>query len=184
MSENKKTIDEIREELDAKYRAQLEDEVRKRKDIEEKYYAVCEELENTEEKLEKNHLRVQELAQSNRELICAKKPFIEYVKTRRNYIRREADLLNRGIEFWGTVFDADYYAENNPEVVKEVGSDEKALLEHFVTLGIYQERQGSKDFDIEKYLFYNEDVANSCKKDKRDAYIHYIMYGKEEKRRK
>lgn len=184
MSENKKAYDEIREELDAKYRAQLEDEVRKRKDIEEKYYDVCDKLEDAEDKLEKNHARLQDLAQTNRELIRAKKPFLQYVLTRRTFIKRENDLLNKGMDFWGCVFDAKYYAENNPDVVKEVGTEETALLEHFVSLGIYQERQGSKDFDVEKYLYYNEDVANSCQKDKRDAYIHYIMYGKDEKRRK
>lgn len=184
MSENNKIYEEIRKELNEHYRAQIEDEVRKRKEIEEKYYTLCDELEATTEKLEKDRARVKELARTNRELIGAKKSFINYVLTRRNYTKRENDLLNKGMEFWGCVFDAKYYAENNPDVVQEIGTDEQELLKHFVSLGIYQERQGSKAFDVEKYLLYNEDVANSCKKDKRDAYIHYIMYGKDEKRRK
>ena len=184
MAEMNKTLDEIRAELDEQYRAQIEDEIRKRKEIEEKYYTLCDELEDTADKLEKAHLRVKELARANRELIGAKKSFINHILARKNFAKREHDLLNKGMEFWGCVFDAAYYAENNPDVVKEIGIDEQALLEHFVTLGIYQERQGSKAFDVEKYLLYNEDVANSCKKDKRDAYIHYIMYGKDEKRRK
>lgn len=184
MSENNKLYEEIRKELDAQYRAQIEDEIRKRKEIEERYYTLCDKLEDTTEKLDKHSARVKELARSNRELIGAKKSFINYVLTRRNFIKRENDLLGKGMEFWGFVFDAKYYAENNPDVVQEIGTDEQALLEHFVTLGIYQERQGSKAFDVEKYLYYNEDVACSCKTDKRDAYIHYIMYGKDEKRRK
>lgn len=184
MSENNKIYEEIRKELDAQYRAQIEDEVRKRKEIEEKYYSLCDELEDTAGKLEKSHARVKELARANRELIGAKQSFLNHILARRNFTKRENDLLGKGMEFWSSVFDAKYYAENNPDVVNEVGTDENALLEHFVSLGIYQERQGSKAFDVDKYLYYNEDVANSCKKDKRDAYIHYIMYGKDEKRRK
>lgn len=184
MSENKKTYEEIRVELEARYRAQLEDEVRKRKEIEEKYYDICDKYEDAADKLEKKQMSLRAFAQSNRELLRAKKSFFAYMVERKKFMRRETQLLDKGMEFWGCVFDAKYYAENNPDVVKAVGNEEKALLEHFVTLGIYQERQGSKDFDVEKYLYFNEDVASSCQKDKRDAYLHYIMYGKEENRKR
>lgn len=184
MSDNKKIYDEIRAELEIKYRAQLEDEVRKRKEIEEKYYDVCDKYEDASGKLAKKQISLQNFAQSNRELLSAKKSFVAYTLERKKFVRRELQLLEKGMEFWSCVFDATYYAQNNPDVVKEVGSDEKALLEHFISIGIYQERQGSKDFDVERYLYYNEDVASSCQKDKRDAYLHYIMYGKDERRKK
>jgi hypothetical protein len=35
----------------------------------------------------------------------------------------------------GSVFDADYYAENNPDVVSVLGTDENALYQHYVTYG-------------------------------------------------
>lgn len=185
MSENnQKTYEQIRQEIEDQCRAQLQDEVRKRKEIEEKYYKVCEDLAETSDKLEKTRLYMMELASSNRDLMGCKMSFFNFMNTRRIYRKREKDLLQKDMEFWGYVFDPVYYAENNPDVVEKVGNDEKALLEHFICLGIYQGRQGSADFNVEKYLEYNDDLAGRYEKDKRDAYIHYVMYGKDEMRRK
>ena len=63
---NTKTIEELRAQIESEYRAQIDDEIRKRKEIEEKYYAINDELEETTEKYELARRIQMELAQSNR----------------------------------------------------------------------------------------------------------------------
>jgi len=93
-------------------------------------------------------------------------------------------LFEKGLEYWSPVFDATYYAEHNKDVVADVGADEMALLKHFVSLGTYQSRQASEQFNVERYMELNPDVADICRNDRRAAYIHYIDHGIREKRRK
>lgn len=40
----------------------------------------------------------------------------------------------------GAVFDAEYYAQNNPDVVQAFGLDENALYQHYVTYGMAEGR--------------------------------------------
>lgn len=184
MSDNKKTYDEIRAEIENELRAQLEDEVRKRKEIEEKYYKIYEQLQQKTEALEKSRAIQMEMAKSNRDFLTCELSFLQYMNRKRIYRKNEQDILNKDASFWAPVFDAAYYAENNKDVVAEVGTDENALLRHFISIGTFQGRQASKDFDVERYLEFNEDVAEICRTDKRSAYLHYIDYGMNEKRKK
>ena len=185
MSENnQKSYEELRAEIESQYRAQIDDEVRKRKEIEEKYYAIYDDLQEKTEKYEKSRAIQMELAQSNREFLSCKMSFLQYLNRRRIYAKTEQSILDKDPSFWAPVFDAEYYAANNKDVAAEVGTDPAALLKHFINMGTFQGRQACKDFDVEKYLEYNEDVAEICKTDKRAAYIHYIDYGISEKRLK
>ena len=40
----------------------------------------------------------------------------------------------------GNVFDAEYYAEQNPDVVAVVGADKNALYQHYLTCGMFEGR--------------------------------------------
>lgn len=40
----------------------------------------------------------------------------------------------------GAVFDAEYYAQNYPDVVAELGTDRDALYQHYLTFGLYEGR--------------------------------------------
>ena len=61
----------------------------------------------------------------------------------------------------GGVFDAEYYAENNPDVVQAYGTDKDALYSHYVNNGRAEGRQGfliTKDMyttSTEDSYFYN-----------------------------
>lgn len=181
---NAKTIEELRAQIESEYRAQIDDEIRKRKEIEEKYYAIYDELEETTAKYELARRIQMEMAQSNREFLSCKMSFLAYLNRRRIYAKTEQSILDKDPSFWDPVFDAEYYAEHNKDVAAEVGTDPAALLKHFINMGTFQGRQACKDFYVEKYLELNEDVAEICKTDKRAAYIHYIDYGISEKRLK
>ena len=48
---------------------------------------------------------------------------------------------------------------------------------------MYEGRIANSTFDVNVYINYNQDVVDYCKTDMRLYYLHYIMNGKEEKRR-
>lgn len=175
---------DVRREVEDLCRAQLEEEVRRRKEMEEKYYKTCEVLQEYKVGLEAAHKKQAELAQYNRDLISCNMSFLEYLRRKRAYRKNEQKLIDKGIEYWKPVFDAEYYAENNEDVVNAVGGDADALFNHFVRFGTFEGRQASEEFDVQRYIAFNPDVADSCRMDKRAAYIHYIEYGFKEKRRK
>jgi len=181
---NQMTYDEIRKEIEEEYKAQLEEEVRLRKEIQEKYYGLYDELQEKTKSLGISRTIQRELAEYNRELVGCKIPFLKYLNRRRIHFKNERMLFEKGLEYWSPVFDATYYAEHNKDVVADVGADEMALLKHFVSLGTYQSRQASEQFNVERYMELNPDVADICRNDRRAAYIHYIDHGIREKRRK
>lgn len=95
-------------------------------------------------------------------------------------------------------FDAAYYAENNPDVVKEVGNDVSALAYHYYMYGIEEGRAGNaedaaagkgktelvgfREFDAEYYALQNPDVVAACGADAMSLYMHYVNYGAAEGR--
>lgn len=185
MSENKQiNYDDIRTEIENQYRAQLDDEVRKRKEIEEKYYKIYDALQEKEDELGKVRRVQYELTKMNRELLGCQMSYVTFLKQQRRYKRGEQDFLNKKKDFWTPVFDADYYAKHNEDVAKEIGMDVDALLEHFIGIGMHQGRRGCKEFDVHRYMELNQDIAERCKSDIRSAYLHYIDYGINEKRMK
>lgn len=181
---NQMSYDEIRKEIAEEYRAQIEEEVRLRKEIQEKYYGVYDELQLTKKNLEISRGIQRDLAEYNRELIGCKIPFLKFLNRRRLYYKNEKMLFDKGFSYWAPVFNAAYYAEHNKDVVVDVGTDEAALLKHFVSIGTYQSRQACEEFNVESYMEINPDVADICRTDRRAAYIHYIDHGIREKRRK
>ena len=67
----------------------------------------------------------------------------------------------------GGVFDAEYYAQNNPDVVAVLGTDKNALYSHYVNSGKAEGRQGLSP----------EDARLSLPFISKDKVIEYINNG-------
>lgn len=81
-----------------------------------------------------------------------------------------------------TKFDSEYYAEENPEVVEAVGTDPKALYEHFCYFGFWETRQPNEYFDVNVYYSAYPDLQDKFKELSPDArilalYNHYETFG-------
>ncbi len=75
------------------------------------------------------------------------------------------------------VFDAEYYAETYPDVAAALGTDETALLTHYLTLGIYEGRDASAEFNADAYASANADlVAVYNSEDTALEYTNYIFH--------
>lgn len=88
---------------------------------------------------------------------------------------------NNGVEYNGVnyqlVFDAAYYLENNPDVKAVYGNSKKGALEHFVTFGMSEGRQGRAEFDVSFYKNNNSDLQSAYGSDLKSYYMHYLNYG-------
>ena len=85
------------------------------------------------------------------------------------------------------VFDAKYYAEMNPDVVAVFGTKEKALLNHYLTSGIYEGRDASAEFNADAYASANADLVAVYNSDNvaleyTNYFLHYVNCGKTEGR--
>ncbi len=69
-------------------------------------------------------------------------------------------------------FNAKIYAKMYPDVVKELGEDEMALYTHFVTFGIWEQRQPSEAFNVNAYAILNPDLSEKFG----DDIVAYYMY--------
>lgn len=80
------------------------------------------------------------------------------------------------------VFDPDYYAEQNPDVVAIFGTDPTALYNHFATYGVNEGRQGMASFNVTQYRNAYADLQAAFG-DNWDAYVeHYFTSGMSEGR--
>ena len=82
----------------------------------------------------------------------------------------------------GGVFDAEYYAENNPDVVAVMGSEKDALYLHYTQAGKNEGRLPGVAFDAEYYAANNPDVAAVLGSEEEVLYQHYRLCGKIEGR--
>lgn len=91
------------------------------------------------------------------------------------------------------VFDAEYYATTNPDVVAAFGDDAEMMLAHYLLFGMYEDRNASEDFNATVYGELNEDVKKAFSKlpDGSDMpqstlylnyFFHYQRFGKDEGR--
>ncbi len=87
----------------------------------------------------------------------------------------------------GTIFDPEYYAEQNPDVVAAMGKGTKALYRHYVNHGKAEGRKATadseEDFDAAFYARTYPDVVAVYGTDAAALYRHYIDYGRAEGRR-
>lgn len=75
------------------------------------------------------------------------------------------------------IFDAEYYAEQNPDVKEAIGDDAKALYQHYVTSGLAEGRNGSPVLDVAEYRASYSDLEKAFG-DNWEAYVdHYFANG-------
>ncbi len=79
-----------------------------------------------------------------------------------------------------TVFNAKEYALMYPDIQKELGDDELALFTHFVTFGIWEQRQPTVAFDVDVYASRNSDLQAVYGDDIVGYYLHYANTKKTE----
>lgn len=171
----------IQNEVEEHCSLRFDEEVQKRKWFEEKYYECLShvtELEHVksaytmlQKEYDKSYMEHYNMSFWN----MIKKWLIRKKTGRR--------LLSKKIEYWAPVFDAEYYSKNNKDIFEVFGTNEKALLKHFINYGMYEGRKANDEFDINVYINCNSDVAEQWKLDKRQIYLHYIEHGKRENRR-
>lgn len=103
----------------------------------------------------------------------------------------------------GGIFDAQYYAQNNPDVVAAFGTDANLLYQHYVTFGKAEGRlpyapgtataaasasstavvmPDGTVFDPVYYAQNNPDVVAAFGNDANALYNHYVNYGRKEGR--
>ena len=80
------------------------------------------------------------------------------------------------------VFDAAYYAAQNPDVVAVFGTDALSLYTHYITLGIYEGRNGSASFNAKAYKEANPDLVAVYGDDLAAYATHYATVGQAEGR--
>ncbi len=96
-------------------------------------------------------------------------------------VRAEAAELT-DLQAYQAVFNAKYYAKNNPDVVMTYGNDANALLMHYMNYGIVEGRSASANFNATAYrnrypdlnALYGDNWVEYCR--------HYVQYGKKEGR--
>ena len=75
------------------------------------------------------------------------------------------------------IFDAEYYAEQYPELKSVYGTDEAKLYTHFVNYGIEEGRCASPYFDVVYYANHNNiNLTEYVKGDYEKAMNHFITY--------
>ena len=87
------------------------------------------------------------------------------------------------INDYSPVFDAEYYYSTYPDIQQNIGNDSAALLNHFITSGMKEGRNGNASFNVRAYMYNNLDlVAAYGAGDLSNYYIHYICHGQREGR--
>ena len=80
------------------------------------------------------------------------------------------------------VYNKDYYRAMNPDLEKEFGNDEIALLNHWLSKGINEGRISSPVLHISEYVERHIDLKNVFGTDYKAAIIHFLTKGVEEGR--
>ncbi len=83
---------------------------------------------------------------------------------------------------YSAVFDADYYLKNNPDVAKWANNDKDKALQHFINYGMAEGRRGNEAFDVQSYYNEYQDLRLAYGTDLPMYYVHYMKWGKGEKR--
>lgn len=92
-----------------------------------------------------------------------------------NATRQQLDTLR-------SLFNAKEYAAMYPDVVKELGTGEEALWNHFATYGFFEGRSLSKSFNVFAYRASYSDLQKAFGNNLFAYYEHYLQFGKSENR--
>lgn len=85
-------------------------------------------------------------------------------------------------EEYKDVFNATFYATNNPDLGAAGLKTEDQLFNHFVNSGMSEGRQGSEEFNVQAYRARYADLNEKYGDDLKAYYLHYIRSGKAEGR--
>ena len=83
---------------------------------------------------------------------------------------------------YSSVFDANYYLSNNPDVAKATAGNSELALDHFINYGMSEGRRGSASFDVQSYFNEYPDLRAAFGFDLMKYYEHYVTAGKAEGR--
>ncbi len=83
---------------------------------------------------------------------------------------------------YAAVFDSAYYADHYPDLQAAFGNDSSLLLNHFITYGMLEGRQGNAEFNVQYYKAAYPDLQNAFGENLDKYYLHYITNGKAEGR--
>lgn len=86
-----------------------------------------------------------------------------------------------GVDY-AAVYDYDYYISHHADLKAAFGADANAALQHFVTFGMNEGRQGNASFNVGAYKNRYADLQNAFGGNTKSYYIHYIQFGKAEGR--
>ena len=89
--------------------------------------------------------------------------------------------IYNGVDY-ASVYDYSYYLGKHPDLKKAFNSNEKAALQHFVTHGMSEGRQGKDSFNVEAYMNRYADLKKAFGNDLKRYYLHYINVGMKEGR--
>ena len=83
---------------------------------------------------------------------------------------------------YSAVFNAAYYSSHYSDLMINYGTDERLLLQHFLSYGMKEGRQASEEFNVKAYRDRYADLQKAFGDDLKAYYLHYIHYGKTEGR--
>lgn len=87
------------------------------------------------------------------------------------------DLTAEEISCLKSMFDADYYATVYLDVVDTLGTnDADTMFLHFVTFGLWEQRQPSASFNVDVYASRNADLQEAYGDDIVAYYVHYATH--------
>lgn len=90
------------------------------------------------------------------------------------------DLTAEEVTYLQSMFDATYYAKVYPDVVDTLGTDDaETMFLHFVTFGLWEERQPSAGFNVDVYASRNGDLQVAFGDDIVAYYVHYASHESE-----
>ena len=98
-----------------------------------------------------------------------------------NFWYEESDTVYNGVDY-AAVYNYDYYIAAYKDIREVFHGNKSQTLEHFVTSGMAEGRQGSAEFNVNTYKNRYSDLRSAFGNDLKQYYLHYITCGKAEGR--
>ena len=90
-------------------------------------------------------------------------------------------LIHDGLDY-SLVFDLEYYCNTHQDVSKALGTSLAPVFNHFITYGMKEGRQATKNFNVQVYKNIYKDLRDAFGDDLPKYYKHYITNGHKEGR--